>query len=166
MKINENLVLFSKAKRTSNYTIGRFNLSKDLEIGGTYTLSFEGEVIPEDKFGIWLGGGWVPIGNNITPKKKDGRFFVTFKVPDWTSRRYSHVPKDKIIPNGLNIYIWPQTEGYFISMEKTKLEKGTEMTPYVPNVADVKNNSLYPTKVGGGYLGGNTSHLGGVVCVS
>lgn len=166
MKINENLVLDSRVKRTSTYGVRDFILSKDLEIGKQYTLSFEGEVVPDDKLGLWMGGGWVQIKANIKPNKEGNRFYITFEVPDWNSDKFTDKHRENLVSNQLVVYVWPRTEGYFIAMENTKLEKGTEMTPYVPNVADVKNNSLYPNKVGGGYLGGNTTLVGGVVYAS
>ena len=149
MKINENLILDSRARRTSTYSVRDFDLSDDLVIGETYTLSFEGEVVPDDKLGLWMGGGWIQIKANIKPNKEGNRFYTTFEVPDWNSNKFTDEHRENLVSNQLVVYIWPRTEGYFIAMEKTKLEKGTEMTPYVPNIADVKNNSLYPNKVGG-----------------
>lgn len=167
MKINENLVLDSRVRRTSTYGVRGFALSEALVIGEKYTLSFEGKVVPDDKLGLWMGGGWIQIKAHIKPNKKGDRFYTTFEVPDWNSDRFTDEHRKNVIANQLIVYIWPRTEGYFIAMEKTKLEKGTEATLYIPNKADLKDSSLYPTKVGGGYrMGGNTSYLGGVFCVS
>lgn len=149
MKINENLVLDSRVRRTTDAATGKIPLSKDLEIGEIYTLSFDGDVKPNGNFGIWVGGGWVQIKINITLDKEDGRFLTTFKVPDWNLKKYSHISKDKIIPNILNASVWPKDPGYVLVMENIKLEKGTEATLYIPNKADIKDSSLYPSKVGG-----------------
>lgn len=150
MKINENLVLDSRVRRTSNYSVRDFNLSENLKIGEKYTLSFEGQIVPEDKLGVWVGGGWIQIKAHIKPDKKGDRFYTTFEVPDWNSDRFTDAHRKNLVPNKLVVYIWPRTEGYFIAMEKTKLEKGSEATLYIPNKADFKDSSLYPNKVGGG----------------
>lgn len=150
MKINENLVLDSRVRRTSTYGVRGFALSEALVIGEKYTLSFEGEVLPDDKLGLWMGGGWVQIKAHIKPNKKGDRFYTTFEVPDWNSDRFTDEHRKNVVANQLIVYIWPRTEGYFIAMEKTKLEKGTEATLYIPNKADLKDSSLYPSKVGGG----------------
>lgn len=144
MKINENLVLDSgKVYDNNRYPICVYKLSEEMELNEYYTVSFEGEIIPENHLLLHTNSGSLILGVNINLKTKGNRKYYTFKVKDTESTR--NAKKDDLF-----FYNYPNNEAISSKVKNVKLEKGTEMTPYVPNVADVKNNSIYPTKVGGG----------------
>ena len=153
MKINENLVLdSSKSYDNKLYPICTCKLSEEIKLNEYYTVSFEGEIIPENHLLIHTNNGSLGIGIAINLKSKGNRKYYTFKINE---NEYSKNAKK----DNLMFYNYPNNEAISSKIKNIKLEKGTEMTPYVPNIADVKNNSLYPTKVGGGYLGGNTTNI-------
>ena len=158
MRINENLVLYSAREQVRNtFLAGYYEMAEDLVAGETYTISFEGS---------WSGGnlaifqqdGYHSVATNPDYKKIGSRYSFTFKI--------GTIFEERGRKNIISLYNFPNDGNEKrSSLKRVKLEKGSEATLYIPNKADLEDSSLYPTKVGG-YLGGNTSHLGGVACVS
>lgn len=144
MKINENLVLDSAKEYDNNgYPICSYKLSEELELNEYYTVSFEGEIIPENHLLVHTNNGSLILGININLKAKGNRKYCTFKLDDSEFTRKAE--KDNLL-----FYNYPADEAVSSKVKNVKLEKGTEATLYIPNKADFKDSSLYPTKVGGG----------------
>lgn len=144
MKINENLVLDSaKEYENKNYPVCYYKLSEEMNLEEYYTLSFEGEIIPEDHLLVHTNFGSLGIGMNIKLKSKGNRKLYTFKIG---KNAYTINAKR----DNLYFYNYPENEAVSSKIKNVKLEKGTEATLYIPNKADFKDSSLYPDKVGGG----------------
>lgn len=144
MKINENLVLDSSKEYDNNrYPVCYYKLSEEMNLDEYYTLSFEGEIIPENHLLVHTNSGSLGIGINIKLKSKGNRKFYTFKI-----NKDAYTIKAK--RDNLYFYNYPQNEAVSSKIKNVKLEKGTEATTYVPNKSDIISKELYPTKVGGG----------------
>lgn len=144
MKINENLILNSgKEYATKEYLIASFKLIEDLVAEIPYTLSFEGEINPENHMAIMTYWGNVVIQIRSKLEKKGSRKYCTFTIQDSEAFRSG-------TKNNLCLYNFPRSEAKFASVKNVKLEKGTEATIYIPTKADLADSALYPNKAGGG----------------
>lgn len=138
MKINENLVLDSaKGYDNNNYPVCYYQLSEEINLEEYYTLSFEGEIIPENHLLVHTNEGSLSVGINIKLKSKGNRKFYTFKID---KNAYNINAKR----DNLYFYNYPQNEAVSSKIKNVKLEKGTEATLYIPNKADLNKSNLYP----------------------
>lgn len=144
MKINENLVLDSgKELKGDRYFVGFYTMSEEWIPGQIYTLSFD---IVDFK------------GGDIRGYMYSGTYCGTITNPAKNVKRYSGSFTCLAPPEGLG-KVYLKRLGFFnfpngnheryTRIKNVKLEKGTEATLYIPNKADLKDSSLYPTKVGG-----------------
>lgn len=112
-------------------TYGYFNVSPALELGSTYTLSFDVSNFPVGS--TWNFKLWNNVNYDIGTITKDGHYNYTF------------VPSESKLPSGYNLTKFLFDDGgrtnpigmvYFTNF---KIEKGNKSTPWCPHTSD----SLY-----------------------
>lgn len=147
MLVKENLVLDSaKELQSADYFIGYSTLCEDWIVGQEYALSFDVLDFQGGDLRNYTHGGHNAITEITKPTKSIKRYSKTFTCeapPEGIEEKRMKL---------LGFYNFPRDGGSEKNtvIKNVKLEKGSEVTFYIPNKEDLKHPELYPVKVSGG----------------